>query len=154
VVPLRSSRRRLAAAAAVLALALAAPAEAQVRRAQPPDPGAYEISAVDVMPQPQNPGVLMEVLRLLYPPHLRDEGVSGTVTLRFVILPSGAVDPESVRVVYSTHPDFSAAAMMAIRILQFRPAAVTGQPVRVWVEQPLMFVVDPAVPRPDGSQSF
>ncbi len=152
MVPLRLSRRRLSAAAIALVLALAAPAEAQVRPVE--DPGPYEISAVDVMPQAQNPGILMEVLRLLYPPHLRDQGVSGTVTLRFIILPSGAVDPESVRVVYSTHPDFSAAAMMAIRILQFRPAEVSGQAVRVWVEQPLMFVVDPAVPRLDGSQSF
>ncbi|HEU0300022.1 MAG TPA: energy transducer TonB [Longimicrobium sp.] len=135
--------RRPLAAAAVLVLALAAPADAQVRRAQPAEQGPYEISSVDVMPQPQNPGLLMEVLRLLYPPHLRDEGVSGTVTLRFVILPSGAVDPESVRVVYSTHPDFTAAATIAIRILQFRPAEVNGMPVRVRVEQPLMFVVDP-----------
>ncbi|HEX2081241.1 MAG TPA: energy transducer TonB [Longimicrobium sp.] len=98
------------------------------------------------MPQAQNPGILMQVLRLLYPPHLRDAGVSGTVTLRFIILASGAVDPESVRVAYSTHPDFTAAATMAIRILQFRPAEVAGQPVRVWVEQPLMFVVDPEQP--------
>ena len=151
MVPLRSSRRRLFAAAAVLVLA-AAPAEAQVRPVE--GQGPYEISAVDVMPEAQNPGILMEVLRLLYPPHLRDEGVSGTVTLRFIILPSGAVDPESVRVVYSTHPDFTAAATMAIRILQFRPAEVSGQAVRVWVEQPLMFVVDPESSPPNGSQSF
>ena len=113
--------------------------------------GPYEISAVDLVPQPQNPGILMEVLRLLYPPHLRDEGVSGTVTLRFIVSHSGAVDPESVRTVYSTHPDFTAAATMAIRILHFRPAEVSGRPVRVWVEQPLIFVVDPATAdlRPD-----
>lgn len=142
-------RRRTYAAAVLLAAALAAPAGAQVSPARAPDAGPYEISAVDVMPQAQNPGILMQVLRLLYPPHLQETGVSGTVTLRFIVLASGAVDPESVRVVYSTHPDFTAAATMAIRILQFRPAQVNGQPVRVWVEQPLMFVVDP-----DSSQSF
>lgn len=136
------ARRWISAAAAALALC-AAPAEAQVRPVQPPDPGTYEVSAVDVLPQAQNPRILMEVLRLLYPPHLRDTGVSGTVTLRFIVLQSGALDPESVRTVYSTHPDFTAAATMAIRILQFRPAQVDGRPVRVWVEQPLMFVVDP-----------
>lgn len=127
---------------AALAALFALPARAQTERVLPPDPGTYELSAVDVLPQAMNRGILSRVLQLVYPPHLRDSGVSGTATLRFIVPRSGAVDPESVRVVYATHPDFAAAAAMAIRILQFRPAEVGGKPVRVWVEIPVMFVAE------------
>jgi protein TonB len=121
---------------------LAAPAQAQTERVLPPDPDLYELSAVDVRPQPINTGLLRRVMGVVYPPALRDAGVGGTVTLRFIVLRSGAVDPESVEVVDATHPDFAAGAAIAVRILQFRPAEVDGKRVRVWVELPLVFTTD------------
>jgi TonB family protein len=124
---------------AALAALLAAPAHAQKERVQPPDPDEYELSAVNVLPQPINTGLLTRVMELVYPPDLRDAGVSGTVTLRFRVLRSGAVDPESVRVVNAAHPGFADGAVIAVRILQFRPAEVDGKPVRVWVELPVVF---------------
>jgi periplasmic protein TonB len=122
-----------------LAALLAAPAHAQTGRLQPPPDDEYELSAVDVMPQPVNIGLLTRVMGLVYPPALRDAGISGTVTLRFIVLRSGAVDPESVQVVNATHPGFADGAAVAIRILQFRPAEVDGKPVRVWVVLPVSF---------------
>jgi periplasmic protein TonB len=127
---------------AALAALFALPAHAQTGRVLPPDPDQYELSAVDVMPQPVNTGLLTRVMALVYPPALRDAGVSGTVTLRFLVLRSGAVDPESVVVVDATHPGFADGAAIAVRILQFRPAEVDGKPVRVWVELPVTFTTD------------
>lgn len=124
---------------AALAALLASPAHAQTGRVQPPPADEYELSAVDVMPQPINTGLLSRVMGLVYPPALRDAGIGGKVTLRFLVLRSGAVDPESVEVVDASHPDFAAGAAIAIRILQFRPAEVDGRPVRVWVVLPVSF---------------
>lgn len=134
---------------AALAALLAGPAAAQPGRVQPPDEGTYEISAVTVTPRSVNGGVLLRVLELLYPRQLREQGVSGQVLLTFRILASGFVDPESVRVDSSTHPDFSAAAVTAIRILQFTPAEVDGRPVKVWAQLPIDFAVDAPAPQQD-----
>lgn len=134
---------------AALAALLAPPAAAQTIGARAQDEGTYEISAVTVTPRSVNGGVLLRVLELLYPQHLREQGVSGQVLLTFRILASGFVDPESVRVDSSTHPDFSAAAATAIRILQFTPAEVDGRPVRVWAQLPIDFAVDAPASRQD-----
>lgn len=94
------------------------------------------------LPQPMNQATFSRLLTRNYPPDLRDAGVRGEVWVRFRVLQDGSVDSESVQVIRTTNPAFNDAAVISVRALRFRPARVYGRPVRVWVEQPIAFIVD------------
>lgn len=129
-------------AAAVLAITPAA------LGAQEPsaDAETYGASAVDLLPRIADPEEAAAELEAAYPPELREAGVSGTVVLRFRLLPTGRVDAPSVRVAHSTDPRFAGAAADVARRLRFVPARLHGRPVRVWVELPLQFESSPGPP--------
>jgi protein TonB len=72
-----------------------------------------------------------------YPETLRKARVEGAVTLAFVLDESGrVVDP---RVENSTHKEFEAAALEAIRKWKFKPGLKDGQPVRTYLRQTIRF---------------
>jgi protein TonB len=98
-------------------------------------PAVLTATEADVLP------LLTSHLQPHYPEALRRTGVSGQVVLEYVVGTSGWVDASSVRVLLSTHPAFSAAALEAIRGVRFRPARRSGRPVAVLVRQTIRFEI-------------
>jgi protein TonB len=80
---------------------------------------------------------VQRTLQRLYPQPLRDSGVTGTVVLRFVIDTDGRVEPSTIQVVSTTHPEFGDAAIEAAKRLRFEPAKVNGKSVRVLTSIPI-----------------
>jgi len=118
-----------------------------LERATRPDEGTYELSAVTVQPRLLNGTEIVRVIAAQYPPALLDSLVEGNVTLRFRILETGLVDPETVTIEHTTHPAFGAPAAAAVRQMRFSPALVVRTPVRVWVTLPVYFTLaDPGPP--------
>ena len=76
-----------------------------------------------------------------YPEMLRAAGVVGRVVARFVVDTAGRVEPGSLTVVASAHPQFTAAVEAALPRMRFRPAEAAGKKVRQLVEQPFEFEV-------------
>lgn len=75
------------------------------------------------------PGRMLELAQRLYPPALEAAGIGGTAVVNFTILPSGAVEASSVRVVGTRHPgetlrpELAAASAALVRQLEFVPGA-------------------------------
>lgn len=67
----------------------------------------------------------------VYPPLLKDAGIEGSVTLKFVVNPDGHVDPSSIQVVTSTNKAFEKPARDMIAQSIFRPGKMRGQAVHV-----------------------
>lgn len=114
--------------------------------APPPEPGpagvpeiAYEVQDVDVQPRPTNARVLANAIARSYPLHLRNNGVTGRVIVRFRVDTRGV--PREVYVVRSSHVELERPAMDAVRLLRFRPGMRGGQPVHVWITQPIEWTV-------------
>lgn len=75
-------------------------------------------------------------VRPVYPPFAIEAGISGTVLLHVLVGLDGVV--EDVKVLDSV-PVLDAAAIDAARQWRFKPARVSGRPVRVWVALPMRF---------------
>lgn len=99
----------------------------------------YELSGVDELPRVLNGRDFGRELARLYPAPLRDAGMQGTVQVRFLIERDGTTS--NAVVTHSTDREFNRPTLEAVRTLRFRPARVNGRPVRVWVEQPIMWTV-------------
>jgi hypothetical protein len=88
------------------------------------------------------PGRMLELAQSLYPPALKKAGVGGTAVVNFVILPDGAVDASSVRVVGTRRPgeelrpELAAASVALVRRMEFvpgtRPVATHTQVALTW----------------------
>ena len=70
---------------------------------------------------------------------LERAGVSGVVQVEYVVGSDGRVDPQSVRVLASTHPAFLLAALEALRDARFKPARRGGRSIAVLVQQTIRF---------------
>jgi TonB family protein len=75
-----------------------------------------------------------------YPKSLEAVGIEGRVAFEFVIDTTGAVEPASIRVLESTHEAFDAAARAALTGAIFRPARLSGRPVRQLTRQSIRFL--------------
>jgi protein TonB len=95
------------------------------------------------LPQLLNPREAQRILERVYPPTLRDAGVTGHTTVQLVINRSGAVEPGSVTVQETTHDAFRDAAVRAAERFRFRPAKVNGQPVTVRISIPIEWTITP-----------
>ena len=76
-----------------------------------------------------------------YPTDLMRQNVEGRVQLRFIVDTTGRVEPSTVHVFSSTHPDFSAAVLKFVPQLRFTPAVLAGRRVRMWAIQVFDFGV-------------
>ncbi len=95
--------------------------------------GLDAFSVADLEKRPELLGAVPPV----YPDTLRKARVEGSVTLVFVLDEIGRVlDP---RVESSTHKEFEAPALEAIRKWKFKPGIKDGQPVRTFLRQPIRF---------------
>lgn len=79
-----------------------------------------------------------------YPPNLMSEGVEGYAAMRFVVDTTGRVDPASIRVLDTTHPEFAVAVRQAMPGMIFTPARLGDRPVRQLAEQLFRFQIIPS----------
>jgi protein TonB len=76
-----------------------------------------------------------------YPPVLQSAGIAGAVDLQYIVDTTGHAEPNSFKVMKTTHPAFVEPAQEAIRKGVFKPAKFKGQPVRQLVQQRISFKV-------------
>jgi protein TonB len=99
--------------------------------------GPLDEHDVEVPPQLVSPRDAQRLLERMYPPRLRDGGVTGRTTVVLVVDRTGAVEPGSVTVRETSHEGFREAAIRAAERFRFRPAMLNGQPVAVVVALPI-----------------
>jgi protein TonB len=86
--------------------------------------------------------ILMHVLTKSAPPYpeaLRSAGVDGHVLVEFTVDTTGRVDPNSIRVVESTHELFTRAVREALAGFRFVPAQAAGRRVSALAQMPFEF---------------
>ena|GEM_PF-1884396 len=105
--------------------------------AGPDSTGAYELTSVETVPTLANRAEVVREISRVYPAALRDQGITGTVSLRFSIDTLGV--PGEPVVERSTRPELASAALQVVRVMRFEPATVKGKKVRVWVSLPISF---------------
>ncbi|HKP50042.1 MAG TPA: energy transducer TonB [Gemmatimonadales bacterium] len=98
-----------------------------IYRASTDLPG-FEPAAVVSQPAPQYPAALQSV------------GLEGKVEVEFVIDTTGRVQPASMKMIESTYPAFEAEARRVLAGSTFRPAHLSGVPVRQLTRQAIRFV--------------
>ena len=76
----------------------------------------------------------------VYPLELRRNNVTGVVVAEFVVDASGHIERETVGMVYSPDPRFTAAVSVALDEARFTPAMKHGHAVRQYVQLPVHFV--------------
>ena len=94
----------------------------------------YDLSQVDEKPK------AVAQVPPVYPLGLRMDDGTGEVIMRFIIDAKGDVQDASV--VKSSDPDFSAAALAAVKQWKYSPARKSGQPVNIAVQMPSGNTVD------------
>ncbi|WP_420129193.1 energy transducer TonB [Longimicrobium sp.] len=99
----------------------------------------YEMSAVDELPRPVNGAVFAQAMARAYPVLLRNAGITGSVQVRFLIGVDGSTSRHTIT--HSTDAAFNQPTLRALQVQRFRPARKDGRPVKVWVEQPIQWVV-------------
>lgn len=104
--------------------------------------GPIDVALAEEKPKLQNAAEVQRLLQRLYPPLLRDAGITGTATIKFVVNAQGRVDPGSVSVVSSTHEAFGEASTKVGEKLRFKPAKVGGRAVPVLVTMPVTWTLD------------
>jgi TonB family protein len=104
----------------------------------PPTAESFGMAPVEAEPELLNREEVARALQAHYPADLRDDGVAGTVMLRFRVGTSGVPDLSDHEVV-SGDEAFVPAAVRALEAARFTPARIGGQPAEVWVTLPLSF---------------
>ena len=97
-------------------------------------PEAYDVEQI---PQLASPRDVQRILMRMYPPMLRDGGVTGRTTVVLLVDGTGTVVPGSVTVRETTHEGFRDAAVRAAEQFRFRPARLNGQPFAAVVSLPI-----------------
>jgi TonB family protein len=102
---------------------------------------AFEMGEVDELPRIQNAREVSRMISRVYPPGLRDAGVTGHVVARFQVTERGSVDPATIDIQAATHSGFSDSARMVVQRMRFEPAVVDGHPVSTWMTVPITFAL-------------
>jgi TonB family protein len=80
-----------------------------------------------------------------YPPKMLEKSAEGSVRAEFVVGQDGYADTASLRILVSTHPDFTKAVRDALPFMRFRPAKIGGETVTQLVQQEFQFRITPTV---------
>jgi protein TonB len=99
--------------------------------------GTYSSNMVDRRAELLNRQDVARKLVQFYPPLLRDAGITGTVSVQFVVTPQGRVEMSSVKILSSTHESFADATMRILKDLRFSPAKVGNTNVRMLTVMPV-----------------
>lgn len=78
-----------------------------------------------------------------YPEYLRRAGITGTVTVEFVVDTLGRIDLESIRVRGSDHEQLTGSVRATLPRLRFLPAEFQGRKVPQLVQLPFRFDITP-----------
>lgn len=105
-----------------------------------------DVADAEVKPRLANAAQVQRALQRLYPPALRDAGVMGYTTLKFVIDAQGRTNPGSIVVLSTSHPDFAGASAAAVTVMRFRPARIGRKSVPVLVEIPIAWILERPTP--------
>lgn len=97
-----------------------------------------EYSESDVQPMLTNADEVRELLQELYPAALKDEGIGGRVILWMLVDETGAVAESRIQET-SGHDALDEAAQEVAAAMRFTPAENKGEPVSVWIAQPIEF---------------
>jgi TonB family protein len=100
-------------------------------RKAPPPVSAVNIDQLDQKPKPTR------MVGPVYPAEMAKAGITGKVTISFVIDSTGKV--QQVQVMNSSRPEFEVAALMAATQWQFDPGRKSGRPVNARVTQVMEF---------------
>src|SRR5436190_985807 len=76
-----------------------------------------------------------------YPRRMLEQATEGVVRAEFVVSQTGYVDTASVRVLESTHPDFTTAVRDALPFMRFKPAKIGAAVVSQLVSQEFFFKI-------------
>jgi protein TonB len=79
-----------------------------------------------------------------YPLEMLKQGIQGSVMTQYVVDTTGFADTSSLKVLRSTHDDFTAAVRAALPYMRFYPAKVGSKKVRQLVEQEFTFKIQQA----------
>ena len=93
--------------------------------------GAFSIAEIDQRPRP------IHQVGGVYPSEMRQRNVEGSVTVIFIVDESGRV--VNPRVEKSSHPEFEAPALDAVRQWRFEPAMRGGKRVSCRMRVPMRF---------------
>lgn len=89
--------------------------------------------------------------RLQYPQQAVEEGIEGTVLIRFTLMTDGSID--SIGVVTPVHPLLDAEAERLIREMpRWRPVYLHGQPVALSYRVPVVFELLPPETKQEGER--
>lgn len=102
--------------------------------------GAIPFTPWDVPPRLLNPDEVMRALERVYPPLLRDAGITGTVGLLVHIDAAGKVLEARVGT-SSGYASLDAAALGVVDGFRFRPAQNRDVPTAVWTSLPVTFEI-------------
>ena len=92
--------------------------------------GQYQLRTSDTVSNaPPGRPLNLRTANMRYPVELHRKKVQGEVRADFVVDSTGAVVPASVRIVSSTHPDFSEAVIKHLREIRLEPALRDRRPV-------------------------
>lgn len=103
--------------------------------------GTYVAAVVDKRAELLNRSDIARTLQRLYPPLLRDQGVSGQVVVQFVVTPQGRIDPSSVRIISASHDAFVGPTREVLGQFRFSAAEVNGNRVRMLTQIPVTWQV-------------
>ncbi|HEV2146451.1 MAG TPA: energy transducer TonB [Longimicrobiaceae bacterium] len=101
-----------------------------------------DVNLAEEKPELRNRAEVARLLQRLYPPLLRDAGITGQATIKFVVNAQGRVDPGSISVVSSTHDAFGEASTKVGEKMSFKPAKVGGRAVPVLVTMPVSWTLE------------
>jgi periplasmic protein TonB len=80
-------------------------------------------------------------INLRYPDMLRSANVEGEVLAQFVVDTTGRVEPNSIKILKSSHDLFTNAVQQALRAARYYPAEIGGRKVKQLVQQPFNFTL-------------
>jgi len=104
-------------------------------------PVTVEATALEAGPELANGPEAARALARAYPRRLRDAEVSGVVMMRMQVTAEGRADPATVKVLWATLPEFTAAALQVVQRMRWRPATVAGRATPAWITLPVTFGV-------------
>jgi TonB family protein len=93
-------------------------------------PSYHEVPALPLAGTPHPP----------YPANLRGQTLDGRVLVQFAVDTLGRVNPHTVRVLESTHSEFTSAVLAVLPEWRLRPTRLNGCLVEAAVQQPFAFV--------------
>ena len=85
--------------------------------------------------------IIGDIPRPHYPDALRAAGLGGHVLVQFVVDTTGRIEPQSVRILESTHDLFARSVLAVLPRFRFQPAEVNGKRIRMAAQMPFEFTI-------------